>query len=339
MSNEQKLNNIQWGKIIGYFLIFFGVVGFLAGDFFSGFMFLILGLALLPIVIGFVQSKWNIQVTKTKKIVFFVIGFLILGISMGSSDTTEEKATTGENSDQQTSPIAQVVQESVALSQEQPVEVQKTLYPVLAVVDGDTVSVEIDGKKEVLRLIGINTPETVDPRTPVQCFGKEASAKAKEILIGKKVFVEGDSTQSERDKYNRLLRYIFLEDGTNFNKLMIEEGYAYEYTYNAPYKYQEEFKNAEKAAREAQKGLWAEDTCNGELQTPKSSASTDNSSLETGATTAKTETNSSSGQSCAGKHLCGQMTSCKEAYFYLNSCGVSSLDRDKDGVPCETICN
>ena len=57
-----------------------------------------------------------------------------------------------------------------------------TLYAVLKVVDGDTIHIDIDGKKETVRLIGINTPETVDPRRPVECFGKEASNKASEIL-------------------------------------------------------------------------------------------------------------------------------------------------------------
>jgi len=138
------------------------------------------------------------------------------------------------------------------------------LFSVFSVVDGDTIKVNIDGKIETLRLIGIDTPETVDPRKVVQCFGKEASDKAKGILSGKKVRLEADSTQGEYDKYNRLLRYVFLEDGTNFNKLMISEGYAHEYTYDLPYKYQAGFKRAEKEAREAKKGLWADDTCAGD---------------------------------------------------------------------------
>lgn len=145
-------------------------------------------------------------------------------------------------------------------------ENKSDLYDVVKVVDGDTLSVNIDGKKETLRLIGINTPETVDPRKPVQCFGKEASDKAKELLTGKKVRLESDPTQGDRDKYNRLLRYVILEDGTNFNQLMIEEGYAYEYTYEKPYEYSFGFKIAERKARESGKGLWAEDTCGGNIE-------------------------------------------------------------------------
>ncbi len=128
---------------------------------------------------------------------------------------------------------------------------------VLRVVDGDTIHVEIDNKEETVRLIGVDTPETVDPRKPVQCFGKEASNFTKQTLSDKTVFLEKDETQGNLDKYQRLLRYIFLEDGTNVNKLLIQEGYAHEYTYHLPYKYQSEFKQAEKEARENNKGLWA----------------------------------------------------------------------------------
>ena len=129
-------------------------------------------------------------------------------------------------------------------------------------VDGDTFDVDINGKIERLRMIGIDTPETVDPRKPVQCFGREASNKAKELLSGQAVYLEADESQGDRDKYGRLLRYAFLPDGTNFNLFMISEGYAHEYTYHLPYKYQAEFKQAEIDARNGNKGLWSPDTCN-----------------------------------------------------------------------------
>ncbi|MEK9207587.1 MAG: thermonuclease family protein, partial [Patescibacteria group bacterium] len=122
-------------------------------------------------------------------------------------------------------------------------------YKVIKVVDGDTIDVDINGEISRLRLIGIDTPETVDPRKPVQCFGREASNKAKELLQGQFIFLESDETQGERDKYKRLLRYVFLPDGRNFNLLMISSGYAHEYTYDEPYKYQADFKQAEIDAR------------------------------------------------------------------------------------------
>lgn len=134
-------------------------------------------------------------------------------------------------------------------------------YHVAKVIDGDTLAINMDGKIETLRLIGINTPETVDRRKPVECFGKEASKKARELLDGENIRFETDQTQSERDKYGRLLAYIYLENGLFFNQYMIEEGYAYEYTYNIPYKYQTEFKTAQATAEQNKKGLWADGAC------------------------------------------------------------------------------
>ena len=146
-------------------------------------------------------------------------------------------------------------------------------YPVTKVVDGDTLTVEMNGKSVKIRLIGLDTPETVDPRKPVQCFGKEASERARQMLSGQNVRVEKDASQGEYDKYGRLLAYVYLPDlpapasaggqagGTLFNKYMIASGYAHEYTYNLPYKFQKEFKAAEVQAREMKKGLWADGVC------------------------------------------------------------------------------
>lgn len=138
------------------------------------------------------------------------------------------------------------------------------LHQVVKVVDGDTLDVKINGKVERLRLIGIDTPETVDPRKSVQCFGIEASNKAKELLIGKSVGLEADESQGEKDKYGRLLRYVILPDGTNFNLFMIREGYAHEYTYDEAYKYQAQFKSAQEEAIAGEKGLWNPQACSGD---------------------------------------------------------------------------
>ena len=131
---------------------------------------------------------------------------------------------------------------------------------IVRIVDGDTVVVNIKGIQEKVRLIGVDTPETVDPRGSVQCFGEEASAFTKSILENQTVRLEADPTQDDRDRYGRLLRYVFLND-TLVNKELISLGYGHEYTYRRPYKYQREFKNAERSARESQKGLWAQSVC------------------------------------------------------------------------------
>lgn len=134
-------------------------------------------------------------------------------------------------------------------------------YKVTKVTDGDTLHVMIGSEDETIRLLGINTPETVDPRRPVECFGKEASNHMKELAEGKIVRLEYDTTQNYRDTYNRILAYVYLEDGQMINKKMIADGYAYEYTYLTPYKYQKEFRELQRLARTSLRGIWAEGVC------------------------------------------------------------------------------
>jgi endonuclease YncB( thermonuclease family) len=136
-------------------------------------------------------------------------------------------------------------------------------YSVTQVIDGDVIEIKINGKDYIFRLIGLDTPESVDPIREVQCFGKEASDKAKELLFNKKVRIETDISQGTTDKYGRILAYVYREDGLFYNKYMIEQGYAREYTYGTVYKYQSEFKTAQKNAEASQLGLWSPGTCNG----------------------------------------------------------------------------
>jgi len=134
------------------------------------------------------------------------------------------------------------------------------IFRVVRVVDGDTLVLNIDGKDTRVRLIGLDTPESVDPREKVECFGIEAAEKAKEMLEGKNVRVEKDQSQAEYDAYGRLLAYVYVGD-TLFNEYMIAEGYGHEYTYRIPYKYRSQFKAAEREARDAKRGLWADGVC------------------------------------------------------------------------------
>src|SRR5688500_6399309 len=101
---------------------------------------------------------------------------------------------------------------------------------VVKVVDGDTIDISLNGQTSRVRLIGMNTPETVDPRRSVQCFGTEASNRLKQLLQGQTVFVESDPTQDTRDRFGRLLYFVWLSDGRLVNLMMIAEGYANEYT-------------------------------------------------------------------------------------------------------------
>lgn len=133
-------------------------------------------------------------------------------------------------------------------------------FLVSKVIDGDTIEVKIDGSVAKIRLIGIDTPETVDPRRAIGCYGKKASDETKRLLQGKEVTLTKDI--SEVDKYNRLLRYVFLPlaDGENLfvNDYLIRQGFAKASTYPPDVKYSERFMQAEKEARENLRGLWGE---------------------------------------------------------------------------------
>ena len=135
---------------------------------------------------------------------------------------------------------------------------------VIKVVDGDTFSAKggpasgWEGEEVTVRFIGIDTPETVDPRRPVGCFGKQASNETKSILSGKMVILQRDI--SDKDKYGRLLRYVFLplDDGRTLfvDDYLVREGFARVYTYPPDVKYNEQLREAEREARENNRGLW-----------------------------------------------------------------------------------
>ena len=135
------------------------------------------------------------------------------------------------------------------------------LFPVSYVLDGDTIEVLIDGKKERVRLIGIDSPEFGDEKNPEECFARESSQRMKELVDRKKVRLESDPTQSDRDIYGRLLRYVF-SDGTFVNLAMVADGFAREYTYRGnSYRYQQDFRGAVWYAKDKKLGLWADGVC------------------------------------------------------------------------------
>nr|WP_212508751.1 thermonuclease family protein [Litoribacterium kuwaitense] len=126
---------------------------------------------------------------------------------------------------------------------------------VTRVVDGDTIEVSLEGKEESIRLLLVDTPETKHPNLPVQAFGPEASQFATDTLEGEAVQLEYDGPK--RDKYDRLLAYIWI-DGQNFNQMLLDEGLArFAYVYDPPYTHQEAFIGAEEMARATKKGIWS----------------------------------------------------------------------------------
>jgi endonuclease YncB( thermonuclease family) len=130
----------------------------------------------------------------------------------------------------------------------------RTEAQVVDVVDGDTIKVSIDGQVYTLRYIGIDTPETVAPGKPVEWMGPEASAANAALVSGQTVYLEKDV--SETDRYGRLLRYVYLADGTQVNAELVRRGYAHASTYPPDVKYQDLFRQMEREARAAEVGLW-----------------------------------------------------------------------------------
>ncbi len=213
------------------------------------------------------------------------------------------------------------------------IETAPKTYQTITVVDGDTINY---GDLKI-RMIGLDAPESNTSRYGyIECFGKEASDHLKTLLKNaKEITIEKDPTQGETDKYGRTLAYVFF-NGINMNTQMILDGFAFEYTYSKAYKYQKEHKNAEVTAKNANLGLWSDTTCGGDRKkwtndedetTPVADSSSNNSNTPTGSYT------------CGSKTYCSEMSTCEEARYYLDSCGLSRLDADKDGIPCEAICN
>ena len=148
---------------------------------------------------------------------------------------------------------------------------------VTRVIDGDTVEVMISaitpgpgagqtttGERYSVRLIGIDTPESVKPGTPVECFAREASAATKALLEGTEVALVKDV--EETDRYDRLLRYVYIEDEMA-NARLVTNGYAFAYTYPPNIRHSELFVQLQRVARENNRGLWAPDTCSGDVTT------------------------------------------------------------------------
>lgn len=132
-----------------------------------------------------------------------------------------------------------------------PLACQSNYHLVTRVIDGDTIVLE-NGTR--VRYIGIDTPETKHPRKGVEYFGKEASEANKELVEGKKVRLEYDVQRT--DKYDRTLAYVYLTDGTFVNAWLVENGFARVSTYPPNVKYQEQFLELDRKAREEHKGLW-----------------------------------------------------------------------------------
>ncbi|PDO11602.1 MAG: hypothetical protein BLM47_00260 [Candidatus Reconcilbacillus cellulovorans] len=197
---------------------------------------------------------------------------------------------------------------------------------VVEIVDGDTIKVKIGDKEETVRLLLVDTPETKDPNEPIQPFGPEATAFAEKTLVGKEVRLEFDGP--ERDKYDRLLAYLWIGDKI-FNQMLLEEGLArVAYVYDPPYTHYEEFIEAEEKAKAEKKGIWsikgyvAEDGFHEEVAVAKEP--------EPSSESEPAQQQDVYYASCAAARAAGA------APIYKGEPGYRpALDRDGDGIACE----
>jgi endonuclease YncB( thermonuclease family) len=195
---------------------------------------------------------------------FLVFAIIVLGfvssVALGENQMSWFGFTRYLKSNSQNSRVQNsVLDQYDAQNQQQgTIDTKTDFVRVKRVVDGDTIELETGEK---VRYIGMNTPESVKINFPVECFGKIASEKNKEMVEGKFVRLEKDI--SDKDRYGRLLRFIYLEDGTFVNDVLVREGYARVSTFPPDVKFSEQFKAAEREAKSAKRGLWADDTCAG----------------------------------------------------------------------------
>ena len=126
---------------------------------------------------------------------------------------------------------------------------------VVRVVDGDTIRVRLDGHTERVRYIGVDTPESVKPGTPVQCFAERAAAANRALVAGRRVRLVGDA--EARDRYGRLLAYVYREpDGAFVNAALVRDGYARTLTIPPNVAHRADFSRLAGEARRAGRGLW-----------------------------------------------------------------------------------
>jgi micrococcal nuclease len=133
---------------------------------------------------------------------------------------------------------------------------QPGLYSVSHFVDGDTIAVDMNGSIETIRMIGVDTPETHKPNTPVQCYGPQAADFTKNMIGQNKVRLQADPLDTNRDRYGRLLRYVYLPDGRMVETQLISNGYGFAYTL-FPFQKKDEFVSDMQSAENTKKGLWA----------------------------------------------------------------------------------
>jgi len=320
----------------------------------------IVGLAFFPFVIAsllvwFVHkrvSNKNVRYVLFAAIALFTLFFgsawVVAMTSPSKTKTQSEQAPQAtrvdKNTSQATKPIETSLSPTVFKAQTAQNNPNIVLAKVVAIIDGDTIDVDLgDGNIKRVRYIGVDTPESVDPKQPLQCFSKEATAKNKELIDNGIVGLEKDV--SETDRYGRLLRYVYMGD-LFINQALVAEGFAHASSYPPDIKYQDKFKLAEQQARTGNKGLWG--SC--DITTPTSSKKPTTSNSTSSQANTNTSGASTDGgtckYSCSGTDRdCADFSSHAEAQAFFNCCGFTAQNDPMkldavgvgDGIACENI--
>lgn len=252
-----------------------------------------------------------------KKLIMIAL-ILSLLICSGCGDTQiQNVSVTSDQTLEENLDLPQVNEERIQL---------KGPYKVVKVVDGDTITIDLNGIEEKIRLIGIDTPESVHPDEDRNVeYGKIASEFTKKQLLEQEVYLEYDV--QERDKYGRILAYAYIDDRM-FNKTLLEEGHAKVATYPPNVKYVEEFTVLQEQAREKEKGIWAYEN----LNSPNQTNTTNPSNTDSNEISYIGNSNSLK----LHKNTCSsvdKISSSNLVYFKTRSEAI-----DKEYVPCK-ICN
>lgn len=332
-------SNKNWKKIIAcmYYLIsILGNTNDLGGLLFMlSFPFFIFGL--IDLFKASIKKEPHKRAALTT---FIALLAFIIGINnLGTADTNSNLAAKT-NDELVVEEVAEDEDVNVAVQDEETQEEAQTQIlnletaTVTQHVDGDTVYVRLEnGQEYKLRMIGVDTPETVHPSKPIEFYGKEASNFTKSKLLGKTVYLEKDV--SETDRYGRLLRYVWLEPPTEINKaeikskmfnaILVANGYAQVATYPPDVKYQDYFLEFEREARSKNIGLWGkpdEPTSaakSGSGSTTSNSSGSKSTSTSSNTSSKSGSSNTSTGSSGSGQNSFPDRSEPNKAYKYMGN--------------------
>lgn len=304
--------------------VLYALIGLLAlGESPVGGIFLLTaGALLMPPSAVWIERKANIVMSRWSRAFVYVVGFILIGGVTSNSAATERHTNLPPPPPAAQAEMVASSASMQAHSEEAALQESYSSMPtnpddalVLDAIDGDTLRIRLaNGAVDKVRIIGIDTPETVDPRKPVQCFGTEASARMASLTRGKTVTLVRNPAE-DRDVYQRLLRYIDL-DGADIGARMIADGYAFSYK-AYPHPRLAEYNALENSARAASKGLWG--TCpasGGEERTSRPSQATQEQESSIPAPVAAPVPSTT--QQCAIK---GNISTKGEKIYHMLGCG------------------